>query len=430
VYVALSRCTSLDGLVLHSRIQPHSFFADDRVVKFTRNTLSVDGLKEELAQAKKEYQEKVLLGLFDFTRSVDSIKELQAYLLQHRSSFNTDVFVWADELLTKLENLRSTAEKFHVQIKTLFAQQAAPEENVELQERLKKGAGWFSQEIRAVTEMMQQSPAVTDSTMHAKEYNELLREVYVQLSQQLYLMNGFGGRFEMDTYHRRKRLFVTPAFGVNAYAGAKEQRVELAHPALFYQLKKKRDDICAKRNLPIYYVASSKTLEEMATYLPLTLDELKMVNGFGEAKAESYGGPFLEIIQQYAAEKNLVSSISEKSPKRKRKEKGEVAEKKPDTKSESLRMYKEGMSISQIAKERNLTNQTIEGHLAHFVHTGDIAVTELVTADKVARIEPALKSFEKGGSLTSIKEKLPPDITYGEIRLVLAHCDRQSETAR
>lgn len=177
--------------------------------------------------------------------------------------------------------------------------------------------------------------------------------------------------------------------------------------------------------MPIYYVASSKTLEEMATYLPQTIDELKMVNGFGEAKAESYGDQFLEIIQQYAAEKNLSSTIAEKRPKRKRKEKIEGAGKKPDTKQESLRLYKSGKSISQIAAERQLTAQTVEGHLAHYVFTGEIGIEELVSSAKIARIKPALDDFEKGGSLTLVKEKLPPDITYGEIRLVLAYRDRQ-----
>lgn len=79
---------------------------------------------------------------------------------------------------------------------------------------------------------------------------------------------------------------------MNAYAGASDKRVDLQHPALFYQLKKLRDAICAKRNLPIYLVAGSKTLEEMATYLPLTVDELELISGFGKAKAETYDHSF------------------------------------------------------------------------------------------------------------------------------------------
>jgi superfamily II DNA helicase RecQ len=84
-------------------------------------------------------------------------------------------------------------------------------------------------------------------------------------------------------------------------------------------LKKLRDTICSKKNLPIFYVAGSKTLEEMTTYLPQTLDELEQISGFGKAKVERYGNEFLSIIKKYSLENNLFSRISEKQPKGKRK---------------------------------------------------------------------------------------------------------------
>jgi len=428
VYVALSRCTNLQGLVLHSKVQPHTLLTDDRIVQFTKNALPVDELKTEVVQAKKDYQQKVLIQLFEFSKAIAGIKELQDYLLQHKTSFNGEVFVWADELLTKLQGLQTTAEKFHSQIKLLFVKSIKPEENKELQERLKKGAAWFGGEVKAVIEAVQQSPAVTDSTMHAKEYNEVLREVFVQLSQQHYLMQGIGEQFAIDNYHRRKKTFLTPSFGVNAYAGASEKKVELQHPSLYYQLKKLRDNICSKRNVPIYYVASSKTLEEMATYLPQTVEELVQISGFGKAKAETYGQQFLEIIQAYAEERNLASSILEKNPKRKRKEKSEPKEKKPDTKAETFQLYSAGKTVNEIAKERNLTVQTIESHLAHYISTGDIKIEELVSREKIVLIEPALQGFEKGSPLTSVKEKLPSSIGYGDIKLVMAWLDNQKSS--
>ena len=428
VYVALSRCTSLTGLVLHSRIQSHAFLADNRIVQFTKKVRPLPELKAELAQAKKEYAEKVLLNLFDLKKGLTGIKELQAYLAQHRTSFNTEVFTWADVLLAKMVALQGTAEKFQGQIKSLFSKVITAEEDNELQERLKKGALWFTGEFKPITEAMQQSPAVTDSTMHAKEYNEALREAFIQLSQQYFLMQSFGNGFTIDKYQRRKKEFSTPLFGVNAYAGAGEKKVDLQHPSLFYSLKKLRDNLCAKKNLPIYLVASGKTLEEMATYLPQTVDELEQISGFGKAKIETYGQQFLEIIQQYAEERNLSSSIVEKSPKRKRKEKVET-QKKTDTKTETFRLYKEGKTAGEIAEERKLTIQTIEGHLSYYVTTGAINIESLISREKIVLIEPALKDFEKGTSIIAIKEKLPATVSFGEIRLVMAYMDRQKSAA-
>jgi ATP-dependent DNA helicase RecQ len=111
--------------------------------------------------------------------------------------------------------------------------------------------------------------------------------------------------------------------------------------------------------------------------------------------------------------------IHEKSPKRERKERTGPAKKKGDTHAESFRLYKEGKSIADIAKERNLTSNTIEGHLAKFVRCGDISIHELVSREKFILIESALKEFD-GTSVTPLKQKLGEGISYGEIKLVMA----------
>ncbi|MER3471904.1 MAG: hypothetical protein C4330_11430 [Chitinophagaceae bacterium] len=352
-----------------------------------------------------------------------SIKELLEYLVQHRTSFNAEVFLWFEELITKLTFLQTTADKFAIQLRHLFSLTPKAEDNTELQERIKTAAGWFGAEIKTLTDIIVQSPAVTDSAMHAKEYNEQLKEVFVLLSQQSFLLGGFTGKFDVEVYHRRKKAFVTPAFNVNAYAGASDRKVELAHPALYYQLKKLSDTICARRNVPIYYVASSKTLEEMTLYLPQTAEELQQISGFGKAKVEAYGTDVLSIIQECCAENGLVSAMAIKEPKKKRKEP------KKDTKTESLRLYNEGKAISDIAKERNLSVQTVEGHLAHYVQTGAIEIDTLISKEKIALIEPELKNYT-GTAITPIKEKLGSSISFGEIKLVQAWLNRTLETEK
>jgi ATP-dependent exoDNAse (exonuclease V) alpha subunit len=421
VYVALSRCTNLEGMVLHSKVKPNRFFTDDRIVQFSQTNLGADDLQQELVQAKKGYQEKVLLSLFNFKKLIYGIKDLQSFLLQQRSSFNPEIFSWSDELMTRVEALQATAEKFHTQLTRLFQKTEMAEDNVELQERLKAAAAYFSTEIKSLIEYLLQSPAITDSRMQAKEYNELLKEVFTQLSLQNFLVQGFSGKFNMEAFHRRKKSFVVPSFPVNAYAGATDKKIDLLHPALYYELKKLRDNICSKKNLPIYIVASSTTLEEMTTYLPQTTEELEQISGFGKAKLEAYGDQFLAVIQGYCQKNDLSSNIAAKAPKRKRKENKEP---KVDTKAETFRLYKEGKSVSEIAAVRNFTIQTIEGHLAHYVQIGAIKVDDLVSREKIVLIEPLVKDFA-GGSITPLKEKLGSNASFGEIRLVLAAVEFQ-----
>jgi ATP-dependent DNA helicase RecQ len=188
-------------------------------------------------------------------------------------------------------------------------------------------------------------------------------------------------------------------------------------------LRKIRDAICSKSDLPIYIVAGTNTLDEMCRYLPQSLSELRKITGFGDAKTEKYGQQFLDVILNYCKENNLSSLIHEKTPKRERKKAGEKKN-KIDTKAESFKLYKDGKQIEEIAKERGFARQTIEGHLAHYVATGEINITDLISKEKILLIEPVAKTFS-GQSLTPIKEKLGHEITFGEIKLVLAWINYQ-----
>jgi hypothetical protein len=424
VYVALSRCTTLDGIVLQSRIKLQGLFTDERIVGFSQNNSSVNILEQELQQAGKNYQQKIILELFDYKNSINVIKALQGYLAEHISSFNHETAEWINALANKTSALQLTAGKFHTQIKGLFQLEEKREDNFQLQERLKAGAAYFIAEQNKLIEFLQKAPAVTDSRIHAKEVNENLKEIFAQLSMKKHLLDGFTEKFETESYHRRKRQFILPPFNVNAYAGTAKQKTESPHPLLHQKLRKLRDGICSKKDLPIYIVAGTNTLDEMARYLPQSLTELRKISGFGDAKIEQYGQQFLDIIVEYCKEKNLSSLIHEKIPKRERKEKSGEKKLKVDTKEESFRLYKEGKSTEEIAKERSLTIQTIEGHLAYYVKSGEIKITELVSQEKMELIEQAVRNFS-GGSITPIKEKLGSGISFGEIRLVLAWLEFQ-----
>jgi uncharacterized protein YpbB len=94
-------------------------------------------------------------------------------------------------------------------------------------------------------------------------------------------------------------------------------------------------------------------------------------------------------------------------------------------------LYKEGKQIEEIAKERGLTGQTIEGHLAHYVSIGEININDLVSKEKILLIERVARTFS-GASLTPLKEKLGHKITFGEIKMVLAwiNFQKKSETVK
>ncbi len=188
---------------------------------------------------------------------------------------------------------------------------------------------------------------------------------------------------------------------------------------LHQQLRKVRETICAKKDLPIYIVAGSTTIDEMARYLPLSLTELRKISGFGDVKIEQYGQQFLDVILEYCNEHNLSSLIKEKIPKKEKRVKTEADKKKGNTYTETYKLYKEGKSVADIAKTRSLTVGTIETHLSRYVSNGDIKINELVSREKLVIIESEVKNYS-GGPITAIKNKLGSNISFGEIRLVMA----------
>ena len=417
VYVALSRCTSLNGMVLQSRIRSSSLHSDNRIVAFSQSRSSSSALQSELIAAKRNYQLTVLISVFEFALPAQLCKSLEEYVQEHYFSFNKEAMGWLLQLQQMINDLQLVAVKFQVQLKTLFLEESA--ENSLLQERVKAAVGFFKEKLGEAISYLKTSPAITDSRLHAKEYNDNLKEIFAKLNIKRYLIEGLSEGFTIENYLQRKKSFIVPAFSINAYASVSQERTESPHPALYMQLKKLRDSICSKKDMPIYIVAGSNTLNEMSSYLPQTLAELRKISGFGDTKIEKYGQGFLDIILAYCKERGLGSLMNEKLPKRERKESSGVKKIKGETKVESFRLFKEGLSVADIASSRNLTIQTIEGHLANYVQQGEIKIEELVSREKLVIIEPALKDFN-GGSLTAIKERLGNSVGFGEIRLVIA----------
>lgn len=139
--------------------------------------------------------------------------------------------------------------------------------------------------------------------------------------------------------------------------------------------------------------------------------ELLEINKHGEAVKAALTMPDLEEL-----------SYDDAIPFRKiAKSKTEKAEKKvkEDTKEVSLKLFKEGKSIAEIAKERNFNVNTIEGHLAYYIAKGELEATKLLAKQKLNKIIASIKKLETT-KLNDIKEDLGNDFSFGELKIGLA----------
>lgn len=430
-YVALSRCTNLKGIVLLSPVPRHRLANDSRVVNFAATETPQHLLEEVLSRARQEYQQKILLEVFDFSLLLNEVKGFTDDMLKHASAFNKELFTDLERILPLTEEQQTIALKFQHFMTARFFIEAQPEQDETLQAKIKGAVEHFQRALNTIREQLKSINAVTDSKMIAKEYNDGLRELYTQFSLKLHFINAFANTFSVSNYHIAKRSFMAPTFVVNAYAtsssSASSETTE--HPLLHKKLRTLRDEWCSKQNTPVYMVASGATLNELVKYLPHTKEELLQCSGFGKAKVDKYGDGFLEIIQEYCAANGLSSQISSKAAaKRIRKESNPSSSpRKESTHEITLSLFKQGKTIAEIAEERKLSTTTIQGHLADCVATGDIDPFQFITVEKMQIVLKEVDLIKDQG-MNAARQKLGDSISYFDMKLALNYHKRQQPT--
>jgi hypothetical protein len=156
---------------------------------------------------------------------------------------------------------------------------------------------------------------------------------------------------------------------------------------------------------------------DLAEFLPVTIKELKDINGFGKKKLKKYGPEILGIIRNYL-QVNHLDKIAAELPEDEFEEKLKPG--KGQSQRVSLEMFLQGKTISEIALERSYAVSTIEGHLARFVASGELDSLKVIPAEKLTLISAFF--IETGStSLSEAKEILGDKVTYGELRLVMNH---------
>ncbi len=218
-----------------------------------------------------------------------------------------------------------------------------------------------------------------------------------------------------------------PARGV-----AVGQELKLEHPALLESLKAARKRLADAQGVPAFTIFSDATLVELAYYIPLDNEGLLQISGFGEVKLARYGDAFLDVLRDYAFQHDLRSRISEKAPKKLRAERSAPRESvvsssvKSITYQQTLELFRQGHSSEEIVAMRGKQEETIQEHLAAFILSGEVSVRELVADERLAMIIPVIE--EKGAKmLRPIKDALPGEFSYAEIRFAIAHWGRMRE---
>ncbi len=196
---------------------------------------------------------------------------------------------------------------------------------------------------------------------------------------------------------------------------------------LFEELRQLRLKIAGKENVPPYLVFNDNTLIELATYLPLHHGDLRHIAGFGRIKINRYGDEFLEVVKNYCKSGNLASRMNEK-PGFGNTPLPEIEKHlRPGSKaSVSFELYSKGLSVSEIARQRNLSEGTITEHLLPYIQTGKLNVLKFVTKEKLEAISGVID--EHGDQRLSMLKKILGDAyNYTEIKAAVYFKRRSPE---
>ncbi|WP_074593548.1 DNA helicase RecQ [Bacillus cereus] len=186
------------------------------------------------------------------------------------------------------------------------------------------------------------------------------------------------------------------------------------HP-LFEVLREVRKEIAQGEGVPPFVIFSDQTLKDMCVKMPQSDSELLTVKGIGEHKLVKYGSHFLQAVQHFIKENPNYAETIKTEVVSERKKSGKAS---ANSHLETYEMYKQGIDLNEIAKERNLSRQTIENHLIRCYEDGmEVDWQSFVPAEYESLIETAVQNAD--GGLKSIKEQLPNEVSYFMIRAYL-----------
>ncbi|WP_394230115.1 DNA helicase RecQ [Bacillus thuringiensis] len=186
------------------------------------------------------------------------------------------------------------------------------------------------------------------------------------------------------------------------------------HP-LFEVLREVRKEIAQGEGVPPFVIFSDQTLKDMCVKMPQSDSELLTVKGIGEHKLVKYGSHFLQAVQHFIEENPNYAETIKTEVVSERKKSGKAS---ANSHLETYEMYKQGIDLNEIAKERNLSRQTIENHLIRCYEDGmEVDWQSFVPAEYESLIETAVQNAD--GGLKSIKEQLPNEVSYFMIRAYL-----------
>ena len=332
-YVALSRCKTLEGLVLSAPLSAKAVISDRAVDRFTEEACRNEPDENRFHSLQRAYFHGLLSELFDFLPLTQALQRYVRLVDEHLYKLYPKQLAAYKEAAERFrEKVVKVAQRFGIQYNRLIdaAQDYAADET--LQERIVAGAGYFKDEMALLYPVLIGPRALaTDNKVLKKQLNaakEDLNTLFLLKNRLLAYITERG--FSTAGYLKRKAIL---SIGEHAVSGKEDlkrrgmldtveknmqdrKRKETAassvqvpsdvlHPELYDRLVAWRNTEAARLGLPVYTVIQQKAILGISNLLPADKDMLVRIPYFGKKGVEKYGDAILEIVYAYCKEKGL-----------------------------------------------------------------------------------------------------------------------------
>ena len=298
VYVALSRCTSLDGIVLLSPINSNSIMVDSRIQRFSKNNFNEDLLPDFVNRKKRDTLCNMLIKLFSFNLLEVAVLDLKGYVTEFRADFSDYTPEMVENILSIVQDLSDVGTRFAVQLRKI----TNANDFSLLNSRVNDAKKYFLQRLETLEKAMDITNVSTKKKERANKFSKFLNEVNKNLQETLFFLKNLDDDISVEQFYMLRHEFVVEKVNYNVYEeekeDANEQTVDSELIAVIYsKLMAWRNNLAKELDIPSYLIFKKDTIMEMAQKMPDTKDKLLKINGVGKVKAGKYGQECIDIIK-------------------------------------------------------------------------------------------------------------------------------------
>ena len=254
VYVALSRCRSLEGLTLLTPIPTRALTNAREVLRFTENQDSIQTIEQNLQPAQKEYLTSLLCALFDFKEHTEQLYSLQR-MANNMTSLQIPPNQYISDLITPLLELHGVGERFQQQIRQLMYHDQLDK----LQERLQAACQYYAPKIYELLKEMSNCPLRSNNQSDSAQLKQSILDIYAALSRKAYLQAQMAQNVTVEAYFEARKTYQYKEPSLTIYTTQRKKHVTTSATAFLsvslLQQGYRLNDIAKKRKITLKTVA-------------------------------------------------------------------------------------------------------------------------------------------------------------------------------